>query len=289
MNFLWNKITEWIKELLISGIMSNLNGLFDGLNGQVAEIAGTVGTTPQGWNASVFNMIKSLSDNVIVPIAGAILTFVMCYELIQMVIDKNSFHDFETFVFMKWTIKTAVGVLLLSHAWDIVMGIFAVAQNVVNAAAGTIITNTDMNIASVISNLETGLQGMEIGPLFGLWFQSMLVGIISWIMTICIFVVVYGRIMEIYLITSVAPIPFATLGNREWGQIGQNYVRSLIALGLQALLIIICVAIYAVLVHSIAADGDVIKALWTCIGYTVLLCFTLFKTSSLSKTIMNAH
>ena len=289
MNFLWNKITEWIKELLISGIMSNLTGLFDGINGQVAEIAGTVGTTPQAWNSSVFNMIKTLSDNVIVPIAGAILTFVMCYELIQMVIDRNSFHDFETFTFMKWVVKTAIGVLLLSHTWDIVMGIFEVAQNVVSAAAGTIITNTDLNIASVITDLEAGLQSMEIGPLFGLWFQSMLVGIISWIMTICIFVVVYGRIMEIYLVTSVAPIPFATMGNREWSQIGQNYLRSLLALGLQAVLIIICVAIYAVLVHSIAVDTDVIKALWTCIGYTVLLCFTLFKTSSLSKTIMNAH
>ena len=213
----------------------------------------------------------------------------MCYELIQMVIDKNSFHDFETFVFMKWVIKTVIGVLLLSHTWDIIMGIFEVAQNVVSAAAGTIITTTDLNIASVITNLEAGLQSMEIGPLFGLWFQSMLVGIISWIMTICIFVVVYGRIMEIYLVTSVAPIPFATMANREWGQIGQNYLRSLLALGLQAVLIIICVAIYAVLVHSIAVDTDVIKALWTCIGYTALLCFTLFKTSSLSKTIMNAH
>ena len=289
MDFLLNKIVEWIKGILIGGIMDNLNGLFDGINGQVAEIAGTVGTTPQAWNSNVFNMIKTLSDNVIVPIAGAILTFVMCYELIQMVIDKNSFHDFETFVFMKWVIKTVIGVLLLSHTWDIVMGIFEVAQNVVSAAAGTIITTTDLNIASVITNLEAGLQSMEIGPLFGLWFQSMLVGIISWIMTICIFVVVYGRIMEIYLVTSVAPIPFATMANREWGQIGQNYLRSLLALGLQAVLIIICVAIYAVLVHSIAVDTDVIKALWTCIGYTVLLCFTLFKTSSLSKTIMNAH
>ena len=289
MDFLLNKIVEWIKNILIGGIMDNLNGLFDGINGQVAEIAGTVGTTPQAWNSNVFNMIKTLSDNVIVPIAGAILTFVMCYELIQMVIDKNSFHDFETFVFMKWVIKTVIGVLLLSHTWDIIMGIFEVAQNVVSAAAGTIITTTDLNIASVITNLEAGLQSMEIGPLFGLWFQSMLVGIISWIMTICIFVVVYGRIMEIYLVTSVAPIPFATMANREWGQIGQNYLRSLLALGLQAVLIIICVTIYAVLVHSIAVDTDVIKALWTCIGYTVLLCFTLFKTSSLSKTIMNAH
>ena len=289
MDFLWNKITEWIKDMLVSGIMSNLNGLFDGINGQVAQIAGTVGQTPQGWNASVFNMIKTLSDNVIVPIAGAILTFVMCYELIQMVIDKNAFHEFETFQLMKWVLKSVIGVVLLTHTWDIVMGIFTVAQQVVNRAAGTIITNTDLNIASVIADLEAGLESMEIGPLFGLWFQSMLVGFISWIMTICIFIVVYGRIMEIYLVTSVAPIPFATMANREWGQIGQNYLRSLIALGLQAVLIIVCVAIYAVLVHSIAVDADVIKALWTCIGYTVLLCFTLFKTSSLSKAIMNTH
>ena len=289
MDFLWNKITEWIKDMLVSGIMSNLNGLFDGINGQVAQIAGTVGQTPQGWNASVFNMIKTLSDNVIVPIAGAILTFVMCYELIQMVIDKNAFHEFETFQLMKWVLKSVFGVILLTHTWDIVMGIFTVAQQVVNRAAGTIITNTDLNIASVIADLEMGLESMEIGQLFGLWFQSMLVGFISWIMTICIFIVVYGRIMEIYLVTSVAPIPFATMANREWGQIGQNYLRSLIALGLQAVLIIVCVAIYAVLVHSIAVDADVIKALWTCIGYTVLLCFSLFKTSSLSKSLFNAH
>ena len=289
MDYLWNKITEWIKDLLVSGILSNLNGLFDGINGQVAQIAGTVGETPQGWNAGVFNMIRTLSDNVIVPIAGAILTFVMCYELIQMVIDKNAFHDFETFLLMKWVLKTVVGVVLLTHTWDIVMGIFTVAQQVVDRAAGTVITNTELNITSVITDLEAGLESMEIGPLFSLWFQSMLVGFISWIMTICIFVVIYGRIMEIYLVTSVAPIPFATMANREMGQIGQNYLRSLIALGLQAVLIIVCVAIYAVLVHSIAVDSDVVKALWTCIGYTVLLCFTLFKTSSLSKAIMNTH
>ena len=289
MNFLWNKITEWLKDLLISGIMGNLNGLFDGLNEKVAEISSTVGTTPQGWNANVFNMIKNLSDNVIVPIAGVILTAVMCYELIQMVMDKNSFHDFETFVFFKWFLKAAIAVLVLTHTWDIVMGIFDVAQNVVNRAAGVIISDTSLNLTSVVANLETRLQEMDVGALFGLWFQSMLVGLISWIMTICIFIVVYGRMIEIYLVTSVAPIPMATMANKEWGQMGQNYLRSMLALGFQAFLIIVCVAVYAVLVHSIAVDTDVIKALWTCIGYTILLCFSLFKTSSLSKSIFNAH
>ena len=263
MDFLWNKVTEWLKEMLIGSIMGNLTGLFDSVNEQVSEIATTVGTTPQGWNAGVFSMIQSLSETVIVPIAGIILTFVMTYELIQMIIDRNT--------------------------WNIVMAVFDVAQHVVNNAAGVIVSNTDMDLSSVVTNMEARLMEMEIGPLFSLWFQSLLVGIISWVLTICIFVIVYGRMIEIYLVTSIAPIPMATMSNREWGQMGQNYLRSLFALGFQAFLIIICVAVYAVLVQTISVDTDVIKAIWTCIGYTVLLCFTLFKTSSLARSIFNAH
>ncbi len=289
MNFLWNKITEWLKEMLISGIIGNLNGLFDGVNEKVAEIAGTVGTTPQAWNGSVFNMIKNISETVIVPIAGIILSFIMTYELIQMIIDKNSFHDFETFMFFKWIFKTFAAVLIVTNTWNIVMAVFDVAQHVVSNAAGVIVGNTSLDLSNVVTNMEASLQAMDIGPLFGLWFQTLLVGMISWILTVCIFVVVYGRMIEIYLVTSVAPIPMATMANREWGSMGQNYLRSLFALGFQAFLIIVCVAVYAVLVQSIAVDTDVIKAIWTCIGYTVLLCFTLFKTSSLAKSVFSAH
>ena len=280
---------EWIKNILIGGIMDNLNGLFDGINGQVADIAGTVGATPQSWNSSVFNMIKGLSDNVIIPVAGVVLTAVMCYELIQMVIDRNSLHDFETFVFFKWVVKAAVSVLIISHTWDIIMGIFDVAQRVVNGAAGNIISNADLDLSSVVSGMEAGLRSMELGPLFTLWSQTAIISLISWAMTICIFVVIYGRMIEIYLVTSIAPIPLATMANREWGQMGQNYLRTLLALGFQAFLIIVCVAIYAALVRTIAVDTDVIAAIWTCIGYSVLLCFVLFKTSSLSRAIFNAH
>lgn len=289
MDFLWNKVTEWLKEMLIGSIMGNLTGLFDSVNEQVSEIATTVGTTPQGWNAGVFSMIQSLSETVIVPIAGIILTFVMTYELIQMIIDRNNMHDFETFMFFKWIFKTFVAVTIVTNTWNIVMAVFDVAQHVVNNAAGVIVSNTDMDLSSVVTNMEARLMEMEIGPLFSLWFQSLLVGIISWVLTICIFVIVYGRMIEIYLVTSIAPIPMATMSNREWGQMGQNYLRSLFALGFQAFLIIVCVAIYAVLVQTISVDTDVIKAIWTCIGYTVLLCFTLFKTSSLARSIFNAH
>ena len=289
MDFLWNKVTEWLKEMLIGSIMGNLTGLFDSVNEQVSEIATTVGTTPQGWNAGVFSMIQSLSETVIVPIAGIILTFVMTYELIQMIIDRNNMHDFETFMFFTWIFKTFVAVTIVTNTWNIVMAVFDVAQHVVNNAAGVIVSNTDMDLSSVVTNMEARLMEMEIGPLFSLWFQSLLGGIISWVLTICIFVIVYGRMIEIYLVTSIAPIPMATMSNREWGQMGQNYLRSLFALGFQAFLIIICVAVYAVLVQTISVDTDVIKAIWTCIGYTVLLCFTLFKTSSLARSIFNAH
>lgn len=289
MNFLWERLVEWLEDLLVGGIMSNLSGLFDGINDKVGEIAGEVGTSPQAWNSSIFNMVRNLSENVVIPIAGIILTFIMTYELIQMIIDRNNMHDFETFNFFKWIFKTFVAVMIVTNTWNIVMAVFDVAQHVVNNAAGVIISDTALDLTEVITDMEARLRAMDVGTLFGLWFQTMLVSIVSWALTICIFVIVNGRMIEIYLVTSVAPIPFATMANREWGQMGNNYLRSLFALGFQAFLIIICVAIYAVLVQSIATEADVIAAIWTCVGYTVLLCFCLFKTSTLSKAVFNSH
>ena len=289
MDFLWDSITEWLKELLVSGIINNLSGMFDQVNQRVGEIAGQVGTTPQAWNGGVFYMVRNLSETVIVPIAGAILAFVMTLELIQLIIDKNNLHDLDTWMFLKWIFKTASAILIVTNTWNIVMGVFDVAQSVVNNAAGVIISDTSIDISSVVNDMETRLMAMDLGPLFGLWFQSLFVGITMWALTICIFIIVYGRMVEIYLVTSIAPIPMATMLNREWGQMGQNYLRSLFALGFQAFLIIICVGIYAVLVQNISVASDISTAIWTCMGYTVLLCFTLFKTGSLAKGIWNAH
>ena len=282
-------IQEWFKELLIDGIISNLTGMFDTLNTKVGEIAGEVGMTPAAWNSSIFNMIRNLSETVIVPIAGIILTFVMCYELIQLIIEKNNLHDFDTWIFFKWIFKSACAILIVTNTWDIVMGVFDLAQGVVNNASGVIIGDAAIDISSVTADLEARLMEMDLGPLFGLWFQSLFVGMTMWALVICIFIITFGRMIEIYLVTSVAPVPMATMMNHEWGQMGQNYLRSLFALGFQAFLIIVCVAIYAVLVQNIALDGDVSYAIWTCMGYTVLLCFMLFKTSSMAKSVFNAH
>ena len=289
MNFIWDKITEWLKELLVSGVVSNLSGLFDSINAQVADVAGTVGASPQAWNGSIFGMIKSLSENVMVPIAGIILTFVMCLELIQMLIDRNNMHDFDTFLFFKWIFKTFAAVLIVTNTWNIVMAVFDVAQHVVGQAAGVIVGDTALDVTALLGDMEAALMAMDVGPLFGLWFQSSLMGIIAWALSICIFIIVYGRMIEIYMTTALAPIPMATMVNREWGQMGQNYLRSLFALGFQAFLIMVCVGIYAVLVQGITVGSDIGAALWTCIGYTVLLCFTLFKTSSIAKSLFNAH
>ncbi|MFR2496115.1 MAG: VirB6/TrbL-like conjugal transfer protein, CD1112 family [Christensenellales bacterium] len=288
MNFLWDKVTEWLKELLIGSIMSNLTGLFDNVNRQVAGIADNVGATPQAWNGGVFGMIRNLSDNVILPIAGVILALVATLELIQMIVDRNNMRDMDTFMLAKWVFKTACAVVIVTNTWNIVMAVFDVAQSVVSRASGLVIADTDIRIDSVIVGLEAKLAEMELGALFGLWVQSMFVGFTMWALAICIFIITYGRMIEIYLVTSVAPIPMATMANREWGQMGQNYLRSLFALGFQAFLIIICVAIYAILVRGIAVESDVSTAIWTCMGYTVLLCFTLF-TGAVMLSIFHAH
>ena len=289
MDTIIQKITEWLKTLLIKGITDQLTGMFDTVNLKVGEIAAQVGTTPSAWNGGVFSMIRSLSETVIVPIAGVVLTFIMCYELIHMVIDKNNLHDVDTWMFFRWVFKTFVAVLIVTNTFNIVMGIFDVAQSVVNRAAGVISTRTNIDISAVIGGLTAKLEAMELGQLIGLYFQSMIVSLSMSILSVCIFVVIYGRMVEIYLTVSLGPIPLATMANHEWGSIGQNYLKSLFALGFQAFLIMVCVGIYAVLVQSIAIDADIMKAVWTCMGYTVLLCFTLFKTGSLSKAIFSAH
>ena len=289
MQSILDRIAEWFKELLIEGITSNLSGMFDTVNEKVGEIAGQVGQTPSAFNGGVFSMIRNLSNNVILPIAGIILTFVMCYELIQIVIEKNNLHDVDTWFFFKWIFKTFCAVLIVSNTWNIVMGIFDVAQYVVNQSAGVIATNANINTATALGDIQSQLEAMEVGQLLGIWFQSMFVGLTMNILSICIFLVVYGRMIEIYLVTSVGPIPMATMVNREWGQTGQNYLKSLFALGFQAFLIMVCVGIYAVMVQSISNSGDMSKAMWSTMGYTVLLCYTLFKTGSLSKSIFGAH
>lgn len=283
-------LVEWLKEILVGGIVNNLSGMFDSVNSQVGAIAGQVGATPQAWNGAIYSMIRTLSDNVILPIAGVILAFVMTMELIQMISDKNNMHgDVDTWMFFKWIFKTACAVLIVTNTWNIVMGVFDVGQSVVNSAAGVISGDASVDITTVVVDLEERLMEMDLGPLFGLWFQSLFVGICTWALTICIFIITFGRMIEIYLVTSVAPIPMATMASRESGNIGQNYLRSLFALAFQGFLIIVCVAIYAALVQNIAVGTDISYAIWTCMGYTVLLCFTLFKTGSMAKSIFSAH
>lgn len=282
-------LEEWFKGVLIDGITSNLTGLFDTVNGKVGEIAADVGATPQDWNSGVFNMLRSLSETVIVPIAGAILALIMCYELIQLIAERNNMHDMDSWMLFRWVFKSAAAVLLVANTWNIVMGVFDLTQSVVNQSAGVIIGNTSIDITAVVTDLENRLSDMDIGGLLGLWFQSLFVGLTMNILSICIMLVVYGRLIEIYLVTSLGPIPLATIGNSEWRGMGQGYLKSLFALGFQAFLIMVVTGIYAVLVQSIALSADVSGAIWGCMGYTVLLCFCLFKTGSIAKAVFAAH
>lgn len=284
-----DKISDAIKEFLMGLIESNLTNMFTDVNDKVGTIATEVGKTPSSWNGSIYTMVKGLSDNVIVPIAGIIITFVLCYELISMVTEKNNMQEMDTWMFFKWFFKAAVAIYLLTNTFNIVMAVFDIGQHVVGGAAGVIGGSTSIDIASTLDTMRTGMEAMEIGELLGLTIETLLISLCLKIMSILITVILYGRMIEIYLTVSVAPIPFATMTNREWGNIGTNYFRGLFALAFQGFLIMVCVGIYAVLINNMIIADNIHSALFSVAAYTVILCFSLFKTGSLSKSIFNAH
>ena len=288
MDSILQSIEDWFRGLLVSGIMDNLTNTFDSVNNQVGQIATEVGQTPANFSPAVYNMIRTLSENVIMPIAGLILTFIACYELIQLVVGHNNLANFETWIFWKWIFKTFVAVTLITNTMNITMAVFDVAQHVVSQAGGLISGSTAVD-ASTLATMQSALEAMDIGPLLSIYLQSLIVQFLMYILSALIFVIVYARMIEIYLMVSLAPIPFATFGNREQSMIGQNYLRSLFALGFQGFLIMVCVGIYAVLIQTVAFSSDIIGSLWGVMGYTILLAFTLFKTGAVAKSILHAH
>lgn len=288
MQSILEQITDWLKSMIISGIMGNLSGMFDSVNQQVGQIAGDVGTTPANFSPAVFSMIRNISESVILPIAGMVLTFIACYELIQMLIERNNLANFETWTFFKWVFKTFLAVTLISNTFNITMAVFDVAQQVISRSGGLISGSTSVSDATLTA-MQATLEGMDLGPLLGLYLQTFVVQVTMLALSAIIFVIVYGRMVEIYLMVSLAPIPFATFGNHEQSHTGQNYLRSLFALGFQGFLIMICVGIYAVLIQNLSFSDNIISSIWGVMGYTVLLAFTLFKTGSLAKSVFAAH
>lgn len=288
MQSILEQITDWLKSMIISGIMGNLSGMFDSVNQQVGQIADDVGTTPANFSPAVFSMIRNISESVILPIAGMVLTFIACYELIQMLIEHNNLANFETWTFFKWVFKTFLAVTLISNTFNITMAVFDVAQQVISRSGGLISGSTSVSDATLTA-MQATLEGMDLGPLLGLYLQTFVVQVTMLALSAIIFVIVYGRMVEIYLMVSLAPIPFATFGNHEQSHTGQNYLRSLFALGFQGFLIMICVGIYAVLIQNLSFSDNIISSIWGVMGYTVLLAFTLFKTGSLAKSVFTAH
>ena len=286
---LFQEIERWMKELLTGMVTSNLTNMFADVNSKTAEVASQVGQTPQGWNGSIFSMIRSLSNSVIIPIAGMIITFILCYELISMITSSNNMHEIDTFMFFKYFEKMWIAVYIVSHTFDLVMAVFDVGQHVVNGAAGIISGSTAIDASALIGQMNTAMESMQTGELVLLALETLLVRFGMQVMSIIITVVLYGRMIEIYLYTSIAAIPFATMSNREWGQIGNNYLRGLLALGFQGFFMMVCVAIYAVLISSMQISENIHSALFEIAAYTVMLCFALLKTGSLSKSVFNAH
>ena len=288
MDSLFQSIEDWLKEVLISGIMDNLSGAFDSVNQQVGQITANVSTSPASFLPSVYALIRNISENVILPVAGIILTFIACYELIQLVISHNNLANFETWIFWKWVFKTFVAVCLISNTFDITMAVFDVGQWVVQRS-GSIISGSTAIDDSTLLTMQSTLEAMGVGELLGIYLQSFIVKLGIHILSIAIFVIINGRMIEIYLMSSMAPIPFATFGNKDQSMMGMNYLKSLFALAFQGFLIMICVGIYAVLITGVAFTSDIAGSLWSVLGFTVLLAFTLFKTGTIAKSVLHAH
>ena len=284
-----DQIGQWIRDFLTECITGNLSGLFDQVNETVGGVAEEVGKTPMDWNAGVFSMIRTLSDNVVVPIAGIILTFVLCYELVSMIMEKNNLHDFDTFQIFKWVLKACAAVYLVTHTFDLTMAVFELSQEVVHRSAGVITGSTEIPFETALGDLPVQLEAMGNGELFGLFVETLLIRVTAPVLSLCVMLVLAGRMVEIYIYCSIGAVPFATMANREWGQMGNNYLRGLIALGLQGFFIMVCIAVYSALVAGIGSAGNIHAAIWSCAGYTVLLCFSLFKTGSISRSVFNAH
>ena len=284
---IFDKIEEFFKELLLGGIQANLESMFLDINDKVGAIATDVGKTPMGWNGQVFSFIKSINDSVIIPIAGLIITAVLCIELINMVMQKNNMHDTDTFEFFKYIIKMWIAVWLVSHAFEFSMAVFDVAQHMVNKVAGVINTSAVISGDQIVTMVE-GLKDKGLGELVMILFETSLIKVAIQVISIVIMLVVYGRMFEIYVYSSVSAIPFATMGNKEWGQIGTNYIKGLFALGLQGLFLMVCLGIYAVLVKTIKIT-DIHTSTMTILGYAVLLGLMMLKSGTLAKSVLNAH
>lgn len=288
MNSLKGKLFEWLKEILVAGIIGNINESFSMLNSKVGEISSQLSASPQSFQPMVFNLIRSISENAIMPIAGLILTFIACYELIQLVISHNNLSNFETWIFFKWVFKTFVAVELISNTFTITLAVFDVAGHVIQQSGGLVQAGLTLD-PGAMTNMQATLEAKDVGTLLGIFLQSMILNTLFQIMAILIFVIVYGRMIEIYLMVSLAPIPFATFANREQSMIGQNYLRALFALGFQGFLIMICVAIYAMLLKTVVFSEDILRSMWNALGMSVLLAFTLFRTGTLAKSVLHSH
>lgn len=284
---IFGKLTDFIKDMLLGGIKSNLEAMFIDINDKVNEIATNVGQTPMGWNKEVFNFIKSINENVVIPIAGLIITAVLCIELINMVMQKNNMHDTDTFEFFKYIIKMFIAVYLVSHAFEFSMAVFDVAQNLVNKAAGVINSSAAISSDQIVTMIDS-LKEKGVGDLFMILLETTVIKFAIQAVSLIILLIVYGRMFEIYIYSSVSAIPFATMGNKEWGQIGNNYIKGLFALGLQGLFLMVCLGIYSVLIKTVKIT-DIHVSLMSVLGYSLLLGLMMFKSGSVAKSIMNAH
>lgn len=284
---IFTRIGEWLKSGLAESCAYRITNLFTAWNEQVAKIAENVSQTPQEWNAEIYNMVQVLSETLIMPIACVILTFIVTYDLLSMVMEKNNMKDFDIAMLFKWMLKTAIAVVLVSNTFEIIMAIFEVSQYVIDSSVDIIIKGST-DIKMTIENLEEQLVAMGFFDLIGLWIGTFVIQACIWVMVIIINLIVYYRMISIYIMISLAPIPIACITSREYGSIGVNFIKSLCAVGLQGFLIMICLSMYSVMIAALPTTDNIWLAMLGTVFLAVALCVALTKTNSLAKMMLGA-
>lgn len=288
-----------------SAIDSALNLFKNGLNSD-SIVGDALTTTPNAYEGGdIFLIIDNICDNIVAPIGGMILVIILLYELISVVIGGNNFREFDTSIFFKWIFKCLCGVILISHTSDIIIGVFSMGSGITKdalelAVTGDVITE---EIATIAGDIQTMLTTQCEGE-WGILVTFLLFSLIMWIAVVAslviVMLVIISRMIEAFMYISIAPIPMSTFMNKEWGTIGNNWLRNLLAIAFQGVFIVVAIALFQTMftvtlqgmLEVDLTDGasiDLYFNMILCIVWAIALCFTVFRSSSVSKSVFNAH
>ncbi len=302
MDFVFERLDLWIKGILADTVCSNLRSMMETIQTLTVGLDSELALSPDSYNADMWSMLQNVIDSAIVPVASLVLTAIMCLELISWLNEQNNMRTTGDIMaqFVKFIVRLFIGVLLVQKSYDITLWVFRLSNFVIFNAIGTINTSISADIlsGSSLEAIKETLVTLEIGDLLTIIGVSFLASLATVIIQAAAWIVILGRVIQIYMYCSVGAIPYATLTHKETSGIGKNYLLNLAALGFQGFFMLIAIAMYGYLINDAISKldpGDLVSPMGFISFVLKLLCcggallFTLIGSKSLSKSIFNAH